>query len=602
MNQEAVKPAQHPVAQEHPWKQACRQIVLVTTIYCLAVSGVLLYNLVRSRMADPINNRELAELKAALVKNPMDEALKKKIRGLDLGLREQYLTYLGLVNRSGWLLFGGALVMMPALHYATHRKKLPRPGKYVNQPLVMEADAARSRWTVAGVAGVLVVAGWYVSSTTGTDLKIELAQAPAATGKGGEKIEAAKATTGGAPAVAAAWPSAEEFKKNWHRFRGPGGCGVSPFTNLPLKWDVKSGENIVWKSPVPMGNPSSPVIWGNYIFMSGATMKKREAYCYELATGKLLWQKVVGTPPPETGGKAQEDDTQSFGANSPVTDGQRFYATYDTCEVVAFDLQGNQVWLRNMGKPDNSYGHTTSLDIYQGKVLVQIDQGDGETGNGKSKLFALDTATGKTVWESPVRPVPGSWASPIIISTGGKEQIITSANPWLMAYDPTNGAEIWRAKVCNGEITPSPTFGLGMVFSCNEKLVALKPDGTGDVTKSHAVWHAEDGIPDICSPVTDGKYVYLLTSSGLITCYDGATGKKVWEKEAEVDCKASPSLFGDKLLVLSEKGIAICYQVGDKAQEVGRSELGEEVNASPAFADGRIIVRTKQNLYCIGQK
>lgn len=594
-------PAKPAVADVHPWRQAARQTAWVAAAFCLIVSLVLAVNLFRRQAVDPINNPTLVALKTQLVKSPNDEALKKQIRAYDLELRAQYLGAVELGRRCAWMLFGGVLVLLPSLHYVIWRQKLPRPGKYVMNPALAEIDAGKSRWAVAGVAGVLAVAGWYGVSQASTGLTL----AAATPAKTDAKTAAAKpsdaAKPAPAPAANAPWPAPEEFAKNWPRFRGNGGLGVSAHKDVPLTWDAPAGTGVLWKAKIPISSHSSPLVWGNRVFLTGATPKNHEVYCYDADTGNLLWQKSVGAAvkeaPKEDGG-----ESSSAGANTGVTDGQRVYVTFENGDVAAFDYAGNQVWLKSLGRPDNGYGHATSLDIHDKKVLVQIDQGDGEEGNGKSAVYALDTATGNVVWQTSPRPVPGSWASPIIVKAGDKEQLIASGNPWLMGYSLTDGAELWRAKVCGGEVTPSPVFAQGLVISCNEKLCAVKPDGSGDVTATHVAWKAEDGIPDICSPMTDGERVYLLTSSGLFTCYDAKTGKKLYEKETDQDYKASPSLVGDKILLVSEKGVAVVAQAGPEYKEIGRYNVGEPVVACPAFAPGRLFIRGKDTLFCIGAK
>jgi len=296
------------------------------------------------------------------------------------------------------------------------------------------------------------------------------------------------------------------------------------------------------------------------------------------------------------------EDSGGYAPSTPATDGRRVYAMYANGDVAAFDYSGNPVWAINLGKLDNSYGHSTSLEQYQDRLLIQLDQGGAK--DGKSKLLALDTATGKTVWQSPVRPVPNSWSTPIVVQANQRAQVITCANPWVISYDPTNGTELWRAQALYGEVTPSPIFAGGFVITVNEgeKISAIKPDGTGDVTKTHIAWSADEGLPDICSPVSDGKQVYLVTSGGTVTCYDLTSGKKLWDKEFEIGFKASPSIAGDRLYLFCDKGLAIQLQTGPEFKELNRSEMGEEILASPAFADGRFFVRAKETLFCIGGK
>jgi len=190
-----------------------------------------------------------------------------------------------------------------------------------------------------------------------------------------------------------------------------------------------------------------------------------------------------------------------------------------------------------------------------------------------------------------------------VAQVAGQPQLITVADPFVVSYDPATGKEIWRAECVGGDLAPSPICAGGMVFAIQpySQMVAIKPTGQGDVTKTHVAWKAEDGIPDICSPVSNGTYVYLLDSEGLLTCYNVADGKKVYEHEMKEQCRASPSIVGDKLYVLDLKGFMHVAQVGPEYKDLSKCELGEECFASPAFVDGRIYIRGVKNLYCIGQ-
>jgi outer membrane protein assembly factor BamB len=353
---------------------------------------------------------------------------------------------------------------------------------------------------------------------------------------------------------------------------------------------------------MPLFGPNSPVVWENRVFLTGSTAKKREVYCYDSATGKLLWQQPVETPESPAEAPTVMEETGGYSPSTAATDGRRVYAMFANGDLAAFDYQGNRAWVRNLGKPDNSYGHATSLELHQNRLLIQFDQGSGK--DNKSKLIALDTGTGTNAWETSPRPVPNSWTTPIVIQVNQRPQVITCANPWAIAYDPANGTELWRAKVLYGEVTPSPVFSAGLVFTVmeGEKLSAIKPDGTGDVTKTHVAWTAEDGLPDICSPLADGQRVYLLTTGGTLTCYEIQSGKKLWEKELELNFHSSPSLVGDRLWIISIDGIVLHIAAANEFKEFNRIPMGDEILASPAFADGRAFIRTRKNLVCIGKK
>jgi outer membrane protein assembly factor BamB len=283
-----------------------------------------------------------------------------------------------------------------------------------------------------------------------------------------------------------------------------------------------------------------------------------------------------------------------------ATDGQRAFALFANGDMAAFDFEGKQVWTRSFGVPDSSYGLSSSLAVWRNLVFVLMDQGQLE--DGKAMLYALDAASGKKVWEQQ-RPVGSNWTSPIVANTGKGEQLVTVANPWVIAYDPEKGKELWKLKEIHGETAPSPIVAGGLAFAVapNEKMVAIKTDGQGDVSKTKLAWETNVNIPDICSPVSNGDLVFMLTTSGALTCFDVKTGKLVWEQYLDLGFRASPSLVGDKLFLLSQDGIMFIATAARQYKLLGKAKLGEECHASPAFADGRIYLRGTKNLYCIGK-
>ena len=399
--------------------------------------------------------------------------------------------------------------------------------------------------------------------------------------------------------LAAELPTAGEYRANWPRFRGADGGGFSSQANVPLTCDVKSGANIAWSTEVPAAGFNSPVVWGDRVFLSGGDEEKREVMCFDVASGKLLWKSAV--PKAEGDDKVEVPDQSGIAAPSVATDGRRVYAIFANGDLGAFNFDGSVAWSKHLAISKNQYGHATSLLTWQDRVIVQVDQGEAD--DKLSKLTAFDGATGTVVWEK-ARAVGASWATPIVCDTAGGPQLVTLALPLVIAYSPQDGAELWRADCLDGEVTPSPVFAGGTLFivSPANKLQAIRADGMGDVTKTHLGWMAEDGIPDITSPVTNGELIFVITSSGTLTCYDAKTGKKQWEHEFEEDCKASPSIVGDKLVVITMKGTLVVLGAAREFHEVSRSVLGEQVFASPAFAKGRMIVRGVKHLICIGAK
>jgi len=637
------------------WAQAASGCVAVAVVFLLAVAALLGWDYSRRVASDPLETPEFRQLKLRLAEDPRNEALKEEIRQLDLRLREEYFRQRAFVAWGVWLLLGGMVVFLTAAKAATAlRRRLPLPQAPV-EPVDLESARSRAaRWAIASLAAVFAGLALVVqlglhspleSAATSGSVEVALGQrsagevgsAPrgtqvadgtgAASSPGGQGGQASPdqpspastagtaagptASAGGSPspgapspgvqAANAALPSPEQYAKNWPCFRGPGGSGVSAYTNVPNRWDGSSGENIVWKAPVPLPGHSSPVVWNDRVFLTGATEQKRQVFCFSTPDGKLLWaQEVPATP--ASRGKVEVSEDTGFAASTPATDGQRVYAIFANGDLAAYDFQGRLVWARSLGIPKNQYGHASSLVTWQDRVIVQFDQGTAR--DKLSRLMALEGATGKTIWETP-RPVPNSWASPIVAQTAAGPQIITCGDPWVIAYQPSDGTEIWRANCLRQDVGPSPTSRDSVVYVANQfpQVSAIRTDGRGDVTATGLLWMGEDGLPDICSPLATPEYLLLLASSGTLTCYRRTDGKKLWEHDFETNFKSSPSLVGSTVYVISEEGKGWVVQPGpDGVKPLAESNLGEPCVTSPAFQDGRIYLRGQTHLFCIGTK
>jgi outer membrane protein assembly factor BamB/type 1 glutamine amidotransferase len=395
-------------------------------------------------------------------------------------------------------------------------------------------------------------------------------------------------------------PSFQEMTSNWPCFRGTGG-GLATSTNAPLQWDVSGGVGVLWKAVVPAPGHNSPIVWGDRVFLSGGDKTSRVVFCFHAVKGNLLWQRAVDLPAPPGSQEWKVPGFAGMASPSMVADGHRAYAIFANGDLAAFDFEGKQVWAKNLGLPDNPYGHAASLALWQNRLIVQMDQ--GVPADHKARLYALDSATGQVIWEKQ-RPVGSSWSSPIIAEAAGKTQILTLAVPWAIAYDAKDGSELWRFQGFGGEVTPSPIFSAGLFYaiSPSETLCAIKPDGRGDITKSHVAWSSDESVPDICSPVSNGELLFTLTTSGVLTCIDAKSGKKQWDHDFEMEFRASPSIAGNRLYLLENTGKVIVLEVNRQFKEVARSDLAEPLYASPAFVSDRIYIRSTKTLFCIGGK
>jgi outer membrane protein assembly factor BamB len=282
-----------------------------------------------------------------------------------------------------------------------------------------------------------------------------------------------------------------------------------------------------------------------------------------------------------------------------TSDGERVVAFFGSGDLACLTLDGKTVWSKRFGPLKNPYGHASSLLIAENRLILQLDQGEAEA--GQSKLYALDPQSGQILWQRQ-RRVGSSWATPILINAGGKAQLITEAVPAVVSYALDSGAELWRVEGLNNEITPSPTFSAGLVFavSPSEKLFAIAPDGSGDVTESKVVWSTEENVPDITSPVCDGKFLFTLTSSGVLTCFQASDGIKQWEHHFATDFHSSPTIAGSRVYLFSQKGTAFIVEAAPQFKELFRAAMPDAFDASPAFTDGRIFLRGETNLWCIG--
>ena len=574
------------------WYAVAARSAAVSGAFCAIVCALLAWNYARFRSLDPLDSPELIALKAELAKNAADDDLKARIRETDLRLRQQHFQARQFISFGIWLLAGGLGVFALSLKYASNfRKKLP------DVRAKRDDDVRRlgslSRGAVA-VLAVLVLGAGIAGAVTfrGKAGNLAPGQPPAGQGDAGQQ----GAGPGKQP------PPSPASVQSWPRFRGADGLGIAKAENVPTAWNGATGDGILWKTPVPMPGQNSPVVWGNRVFVTGADKETREVYCFDADSGELVWKQAVADVPGSPLDPPEVMQDTGYAAPTAATNGERVFALFANGDLGCFDFLGRKLWARAFGNPENTYGHASSLAIYKNLLMVQIDQG-GSADEGKSVIKAIDVKDGTVAWEM-ARPVANSWTTPIVINAGGRDQLITAANPWVIAYDPADGSELWRVECLAGDVAPSPVYGAGLVFVCQEgaDLFAIKPDGQGDVTKTHIAWKGGDVLPDICSPLATDKLVFMVQTYGFVSCYDAATGQKLGEKNFDAEFNSSPTLVGGTVYLLEKKGVMHMFEAGPEFKPVGTAELGEESTCCPAFVDGRIYIRGAQNLYCIGAR
>jgi len=588
---------------------------IVAGVYSLVVCGLLVGDATRRLTKIPLDSPEFLAVKEEFLKDPTNESVKESIRQLDFTLREEYFREQRFTRTGVGMLLTGIIVMLvTGKAMAARHRIIPRPELKGIGPDSDERLSLAGPPAVAVVGVALVVTIWAMWAARPSRLPESLDAlaalrsapdaerdghgAPARDGAGGEPIAP---NAGSKNAGVRALPSREEYLRSWPRFRGPGGAGVSSHANVPTQWNGAAGEGIVWKTAVPLPGVSSPIVWKDRVFLTGATAERRVVYCFDAADGRIVWEKEVA------GGSASTEPTKvsadtGHAAPTMATDGRFVYSMFASGDIAGFDQDGNQLWHTALGPLKNTYGHAASLDTFNEWVVAQVDH--GKPNDALSKVMAFDGATGRVVWQA-VRKMASSWSSPAVIEHAGRFQVLTSGEPWVIGYAAKTGEELWRANCLRGaEIGPSPVYSDGLAFAVNEnaKLAAIRVDGTGDVTESHVAWEATEGLPDACSPLATDRLLLVLASFGTLTCYDKAKGgDPKWEEDFEEDFTSSPSLVGDTVYLFAKSGKAwIVRPTPEACERVGEADLGEACVTSPAFQDGTIFIRGETHLFRIG--
>jgi outer membrane protein assembly factor BamB len=567
-------------------------VTIVSGLFSLVVFILLLVNYLQIQSLDPINDLLITELReeyaSALEK---DEALAQRIRDLDLMTRKAFFTSQFHLRVGGMLLLGGVVVFLVAFKN-TARWRPDVPDLPEEPPAEAEfVSYARGRQVLTWLGVILLATGLLAAYVTESVLTTDSAKV----GEQGLPETAAEesATPSETPVVAKSYPEWEETEKQWQAFRGPGGAGIAHFTTAPMEWDVEADTGVRWKVAVPRLGANSPVVWGNRLFLSGADEEVREVYCFDTETGALVWTKALGAFPgtPKEAPDVSEDT--GYAASTMAAHGDQVFAIFANGDIVSYDFDGNQVWGRSLGLPDNHYGHSSSLLAYEHLVYVQLDD------NSTPRLLALDAATGNPVWTVEREAI--SWASPMLARTKLGEQVVLTSEEHVDAYSPLTGALIWSEQCLGGEVAPSAAYSNGIVFAANEYAIAsaIQLGGTAEAVESELLWQYDEILPEVASPIGDGERFYFATSMGDLVSLDAQTGTVVWEEMHGDGFYSSPVLVGDRIYVLDMEGIMYIFRASATFELIASNPTGEPTFATPAFMDGRIYIRGVEYLYCI---
>ncbi len=628
-----------------------KRVAQIAGAFAFIISILLIVNYVQYKSIDPVETEMINELIIRLNHNPNDALLRDQIRALDLLSRKAYFTnqwqvrtggYLLLISigflviamqiirsRTGkiviisdngdsfreqknarkWISISGIIIILTALIFATltHNDLEEIPSSKIivadGQNLVSEETSVKKiqeedLLVPDNIPDEITIIE--IEDSTAEDITISRNKKQEYVNNNDDIQENVKSITKDIPTEkkvpetkpikkSNSYPSDKEINNNHASFRGPGGNGISFHKNIPINWNGEKNENILWKIKIPLHGYNSPIVWGNKVFVSGATADKREVYCIDGNTGSILWTFDVKDIPGSPVKSPKVTDDTGLAAPTLTTNGSIIYAIFGNGDLVAIDMDGNQVWSRNLGDPGNHYGHSSSLLLFQDILILQYDT------KKSPKLMGLSSTTGETIW-STERKVRVSWASPIVVNTGTKYEVIIASDPIVASYDPLTGKENWQIDCIYGEVGPSVAYADEIVFAVNEYaiLAAIKIGDPPEI-----IWENDEYLSDVPSPVATKGLLFMATSYGAVVCYDVKTGEKYWEQEYDNGFYSSPVIADGKIYLMDMEGIMHIFKVSKVFELVAESPLGEKGMTTPAFADGKIYIRGNKHLYCV---
>lgn len=413
--------------------------------------------------------------------------------------------------------------------------------------------------------------------------------------------------------------------EEWPQWRGPRLDGSSLEKSLPLKWSA--ADNIAWKAPLTGIGHSSPIVWGDRVFVTTCQLKEghRDLLCFDRKNGNLLWQRTVVTSALEPKHKLN-----SFASSTPATDGERVYVSflrvrprtpedklprftdkswekkdlYGEMVVACYNMDGVKVWEKVPGQFFSRHGFCSPPILHKDLVILNGDQ------DADGFLVALDRKTGEQKWRVARPHRTRSYCAPLIVEAAGKTQMVLSGSMCVTSYDPDTGKLHWIIEGPTEQYVASLAYTDNLFFLTagfpTYHNMAIRPDGVGDVTKTHVAWHESKTIDRkasyVPSPIAYDKWFYMISDKGYLSCFEAKSGKRLWMEQLGNHHSASPVLADGHIYLSDDDGITYVLKAGPTFELVARNELGDECYASPAISRGQIFLRTNKYLWCVGKR
>lgn len=386
--------------------------------------------------------------------------------------------------------------------------------------------------------------------------------------------------------------------KYWPRWRGPSGQGTVNGSGYPDTWSGTT--NVLWRMPVAGRGNSSPIVWGDRIFLTTAYDggRRLSVIAFRRSDGSPLWERFIPEGRPDYGSHPKNGHASA----TPATDGRRVYASFGSRGLVALDLDGKILWHRDLGSIDAYHGTAGSVLLYRDRLIIYQDHGRG------SFVAAFDAATGKPLWRTN-RTANVGWGTPIAVRVGDHDEIIVSSQQAVQAYDPDTGRELWECDGNTFEVIPTPVVGHGLIFCASGRAgptLAIRPGGRGNVTRTHVAWRSPRGSPYVPSPIVYGDQLYLINDmASIVTALDVTSGRTLWQGRLGVAQRegfsASPVAVDGKIFFTNDDGETFVLRAGPTFDLMHVNRIGEQTLASPALVEGRWYIRTVRNLIAIGK-
>lgn len=407
--------------------------------------------------------------------------------------------------------------------------------------------------------------------------------------------------------LAGAAPAADpqQYDRNWPQWRGPAGNGLVLHGNPPLRW--AEGMNVKWKVPIPGLGHSTPVIWGHRIFVLSAVPApggdKRLAFtvmCLDRRTGQTLWTKTAREDSPHQ----NIQPTNSHASGSPVTDGEHVIVPFGSFGLYCYDLEGNLVWEKDLGKATVTWGEGSSAALVGNAVIVVRDT------EGTSWLYAFDKRTGTELWKKP-RDEKSSWTTPYVLTRDGRTQVIVNGAGAVRSYDPQTGDVLWQCSGLGPNVTPMVVTDQNAVYAMSGQrsspaAMAIRLGGSGDLTGTASVlWKLNRGTPYAASPLLyDGLLYFVQHVTPMLTCVDAATGKTHYAQERLLgvgNVYASPIGVNDRVYIAGLDGVTLVLEKSKALKFLASNKLDDSFAASPAVVGNELFLRGRSHLYCIAE-